>query len=93
MWLGDGEFNPYGYQKPNLAYLKGGYEAIVPPYIYQVQDHGPPNGSEQYWVVAVDKNGKENGPIAMKTAGNIMAMIWLKSKDSTELNSYNAYPG
>jgi hypothetical protein len=92
MWLGNGKFDPNGYQKPN-AYLKGAYETILPTLVYQVQDHGPPNGNEQYWVVPVDRNGKENGNVAIKTAGNMMGSIWLKSKDSTELNSFNFYPG
>ena len=92
MWLGNGKFDPYGYQKEN-AYLKGAYETILPTFVYQVLNKGLPRGSDQYWVVPVDQNGKENGPVAMKTAGNVMGSIWSKWKDSTELNSFDFYPG
>jgi hypothetical protein len=93
MWLGNGKFDPYGYQKKDAAYLKGAYEEILPNFVYKVVDKGPPRGSQQYWVVPVDQNGNENGPPAIKTAGNMMGSLWSKSKDSTELNSFDFYPG
>jgi hypothetical protein len=91
MWIGKGPFDSYGYQK--TAYVKGEAEGILPTLIYQIQDKGPPNSSEQYWVVPVDQAGHENGPVAFKTAGQVMYSYWGGWKNSETVEISDFYPG
>ena len=91
MWIGNGPCDSFGYQK--TAYVKGEAEGILPTLIYQVQDRDPPNSSTQFWVVPVDQNGNENGPIAFKTAGNVMYGYWERWKNSETAVISNFFPG
>ena len=91
MWIGKGPFDSYGYQKS--AYVKGQAGGILPTLIYQVQDRDSPNSATQYWVVPVDRNGKENGPIAFKTSGQTMYSKWEKWKNSDTAFISNFFSG
>jgi hypothetical protein len=91
MWIGNGPFNSYGYQKD--AYVKGEAEYILPTRTYQIQDRGSPNSAEQYWVVPVDQNGNQIGPEAFKTAGSVMYGYWNEWNISNKVEISNFFPG
>jgi len=91
MWIGEGPFDSFGYQKN--AYIRGQMEKLKPDLCYQITDKGPPNGSEQYQFVPIDKNGHELGPPAIKTAGKLVYSIWEQGKTSPGYNISNQFIG
>jgi hypothetical protein len=74
VWIGKGPFDSYGYQKN--AFVKGVADRILPTFVYQVQNRDPPQSQTQFWVVPVDENGNQIGPIAFKTFGRDMYSYW-----------------
>jgi hypothetical protein len=92
MWVGEGAFDSFGYQKPN-AHIRGKVQKLDPDQCYLIKDEGPPNGSEQYKVVPVDKNGHVLGPAAFATAGQVMYSIWEQGSRSPEYDISNRFIG
>lgn len=89
MWIGDGEFESYGYQKS--AFIKGNMENLKPDQCYQILDKGHPNSADQYHFVPVDEEGHEVGNSALNTAGQVVYSIWEKGKTSSEYNISNHF--
>ena len=92
MWIGDGDFESFGYQQDS-AHIKGRMEGLDPDQCYQVQDKGSPNSSEQYHVVPVDADGRQLGPAAIKTAGQVMYVFWEHGRNSSEYDISNRFIG
>lgn len=90
MWLGPGNYDPYGYFK-GAAYIRGQYEGLQASQCYEIANVGPPNGSEQFWFRPVDANGTILGPPAITTAGNVVGSIWDKASRSNALNISGEY--
>ncbi len=90
MWIGKGPYDSYGFQKN--GYVKGEAEGILPTLVYQVQDRDPPQSQTQYWVVPVDQNGNENGPVAFKRDGRAMYGVWEGWKNSETAFISDFYP-
>ena len=92
MWVGEGKFESFGYQK-STAHVRGKLQKLKPDECYQIIDQGPPNGAEQYKVVPVDREGRVLGPAAFATAGNVMYSIWEEGSRSSEYDISNKFIG
>lgn len=92
MWIGEGEFNSYGYLK--VAFIRGDMDGyLIPEMCYRIFDRGGTNSSEQFHFVPVDKHGNELGPSVLNTAGNIVYSIWEKASSSKDCNISNLFMG
>lgn len=90
MWIGEGDFDSFGYQKPT-AYIRGTMEKLKPDRCYRIKDAGPPNSDQQYKLVPVDKDGRELGPAALGTAGQVMYSIWERGRASPAYDISNRF--
>ncbi|KZK78337.1 hypothetical protein PsW64_03976 [Pseudovibrio sp. W64] len=90
MWVGNGEFDSYGYLE--TAFIKGQMDGeLKPDMCYRIFDRGGTSTSQQFHFVPVDMNGNELGPSVLNTAGNIVYSIWEKGHLSQDCNISNLF--
>ncbi|SHM14675.1 hypothetical protein [Roseibium suaedae] len=89
MWIGEGEFDSYGYQK--VAFIKGEAKFLAPDQCYRIFDWGPAHSAEQYHFVPVDADGNETGPSVLNTDGRSVYMIWEAGLASPAYNISNEF--
>jgi hypothetical protein len=82
MWIGNGDFDSYGYFAPE-AYIKGTVDGNDFEPCHRIFNRGDPNNSDQFQFVPVDQNGNELGPPNLKTDGQTVYGIWERAYQAT----------
>ena len=91
MWIGNGDFDSFGYYK-GPAYIKGQFDPASDSSVcYMIQDNGDPNSSDQFAVVPVDQDGNQSGPVLYRTAGQVMYSTWNQGASESSYNVSNRY--
>lgn len=91
MWVGNGDFDSYGYYK-GPAFIKGDFNSASDPGVcYMIQDEGNPGSENQFAVVPVDRDGNRCGPVLYRTAGQVMYSTWNDGASSSSCNVSNRY--